>query len=97
MKTPQIPKGLHAVYTYDHQRGWTCCSLINKDFKVVSAAFTRYNPKDASDDLWQFNAQFGCRMALVRAIREYKKSIPVKAQIVSEVHNIKYPAIALGA
>ena len=74
MKPVEIPKGLHPVYTYDHQRGLTCCSLVNRDFKVVSSGIARYNPKDATDPLHPFDAEFGCRIALGRAVKEYNKS-----------------------
>ena len=79
MKTPQIPKGLHAVYTYDHSRGWTCCALVNRDFKVVSAGLARYNPKDATDPLHPFDPEFGCRIALGRAVKKYEKDRNTKA------------------
>lgn len=73
MKHPQIPKGLSAIYTYDRQRGWTCCALVNRDFRVVSAGIARYNPKDASDPFHPFDAEFGCMIALGRAVKQYNK------------------------
>lgn len=73
----EVPKGLSAVYTYDHQRGWTCCTLVDKNFKVVSAGLARYNPKDASDVLHPFDAEFGCMIALGRAVKKYNKDRPL--------------------
>lgn len=105
MKTPEIPKGLHAVYTYDHTRGWTCCSLVNRDFKVVSAGLARYNPKDATDPLHPFDPEFGCGIALGRAVKKYMRDSNTKKSFDygEELHRIieekkaLYAPLPLGA
>lgn len=97
MKTPQIPKGLHAVYTYDHSRGWTCCVLVNKDFKVVSAGLARYNPKDATDPLHPFDHEFGCRIALGRAVKQYNKGTFAKMLQLFEEQKAKYAPLPMVA
>ena len=72
MKTPDIPRGLHAKHYHD-EFGGTCVVLLDKSNKVVAAGIARYNPKDASDPLHPFDPEFGRKIALGRAVKQYEK------------------------
>lgn len=75
MKTPQIPKGLHAVYT-KNDTGLTCCTLsefVEGELVGRATGFARYNPNDYSDPLFPYDPNKGRSIALKRAIRNYNK------------------------
>lgn len=93
VKPIDIPAGLHAVYTYDHERGWTCCSLVDKHFDVIVSGIARYNPKDYNDPKHPFDPQLGCHIALGKAVKKYNKMSNTKALDYNRViSNWLYPA-----
>ena len=77
MKTPNIPKGLHAHFYRDDDTGLTTLCVLEDsvDGHPVgrSTGYARYNPNDYSDPMFPFDPHKGRAIALKRAIRNYNK------------------------